>query len=104
MTKRQIHKTSEEYYLSIKKDVYYTIIDEKAIIFVSLDNSFYNLNSVGTKIWELADGVCRVREIIDIISEEFGINRNIVAKDVLGFIKDLSKKQLVNLSKNKRLI
>ena len=98
----KIHKPSEEYYFSVNSEVYYTIRKGKAIIFSSLSNSFYKLNAVGTQIWELADRTHRIKEAIDIIAEDFGINRDRAAKDVLELVVDLYKKNLLCLSKQRR--
>ena len=99
-----MYKKLKEYYLFPNKEIYYTIVEDKAILFDPLTNSFYNLNPVGTKIWELADGTYKFKEIIDIIIKEFEADKDNVCKDTIAFIKGLSKKRILLLSKQRRLI
>lgn len=101
MIKNSIDKLLEEY-ISVTEGTYYTIVDRRAVILIPKEHSFYTLNSVGTKIWELADGCLRVREIVEIICQEFEVDKNSAITDVIKFIEDLSKMHLLCLLKEKK--
>ena len=65
------------------------------------DNAVYALNSVGARIWDLADGSLKIKEIVNIICKEFEVDRNTVVKDTIEFIDDLTKRRLLYLSEVK---
>lgn len=93
-----------EMYVSNAKELYYAIVDGKVIIPKPGGENVSTLGDVGTRIWELADGSHKVKEIVDIICEEFEADRNTVIKDTIEFITDLSKKHLLRLSRDKQKI
>jgi len=87
-------------YVAQNEEAAYRIIDGKAIILTPDNGMLHTLNSVGTRIWELADGKRRVRDIIPFIFEEFEADPNIVKKDIQNFIEDLVHKKML-IVKNK---
>lgn len=91
-----------EEYISVREGTYYTIVDKKAIILIPKENSFYTLNSVGTRIWELAEGSLTLREIVEIIYKEFDVDKETAISNAIKFIKDLSKMHLICLSRKKK--
>ncbi len=91
-----------EMYVSDTHSAYYTITDGEAIILMPDKDKTYALGPVGTRIWELADGGHKVKEIVDIICEEFKADRNTIIEDVIKFTTDLCKKRILRLSKNKQ--
>jgi hypothetical protein len=73
------------------------IIDEEAIILTPEEGMLYQLNIVGTRIWELLDKTRKFTEIVSIICEEFEVEEKIAKKDILQFINELSNKEIVTL-------
>jgi len=90
-----------EMYISDTQRAYYAIVNGEVVILVPNKDKTYSLGPVGTRIWELADGTHKIREIVDILCEEFVADKNMIARDVIKFITDLSKKRLLQLSKNR---
>ena len=79
------------------------IIDGETVVLNLKDNSFYFLNLVGARIWELANGKIKVSKIIDIIFKGFDIDHKTAQKDVINFIKELSKNKMLNLYDKPRI-
>lgn len=52
-------------------------------------DSIYVLNEVGSRIWELIDGEKPVKEIRDIIVQEFEVTPQEAENDLLGFLQQL---------------
>ena len=52
-------------------------------------DSIYVLNEVGSRIWELIDGEKPVREIRDIIVQEFEVTPQEAENDLLDFLQQL---------------
>ncbi len=97
-----MRKLSMEMYVSQEKDVYYSIIDKQAIIIASDKKTVCTLNPVGARIWDLADGSRKIKDIISLIYKEFEADKNTVIKDTVEFIEDLTAKHLLRLSKTKK--
>lgn len=51
--------------------------------------SLYTLNEVGARIWELIDGQREVREIRDLLLEEFEADKVEVEADLLALLEQL---------------
>lgn len=64
------------------------VIDGKAVVITIDQNELHVLNSVGTRVWELADGRS-LGDIIDQIVREFEVERTRAAEDVCTFAERL---------------
>jgi hypothetical protein len=89
-------------YLSDTRRTYYSIVNKEVVVLIPGKKKACALGSVGTRIWELADGTRKIEEILDILCEEFDVDKDTIVKDVIEFIVDLSEKRLLKLSKNKK--
>jgi hypothetical protein len=95
-------KAMMEMYVSSAEDVYYSTIDGEVFILAPAGrNAVYTSNSVGARIWDLADGSRKIKEIVAIICKEFETDRNTVSKDTREFIDDLTERHLLYLAEEK---
>ena len=70
-------------------------VEDQAVI-VDLDSShFFNLNKIGTIIWEQIDGEKSLSDIAGKLSGMFEIPEEQVFEDVREFLSDMHKKGLV---------
>ncbi len=73
--------------------VFRQIGDEALLIPVADDvgdlSNIYNLNEVGTRIWEFIDGEKDVMEICKMIAGEYEAQMDVVMNDTAEFISDL---------------
>ena len=73
--------------------VFRQIGDESLLIPIANEvgdlSNIYNLNEIGTKIWELIDGERNVTEICRLITDEYDAPTDVVMNDMLEFINDL---------------
>ena len=73
--------------------VFRQIGDEALLIPVANDvgdlSNIYNLNEVGTRIWEFIDGEKDVMEICKMIAGEYEAPMGVVINDTTEFISDL---------------
>ncbi|HEU5182489.1 MAG TPA: PqqD family protein [Candidatus Polarisedimenticolia bacterium] len=61
------------------------------------DGSYIHvLNPIGTRVWELLDGVKNESEIVDILCEEFDGEREQVTKDVREFLTSLEANRMLD--------
>ena len=57
--------------------------------------SIYNLNEVGSLVWELMDGETPVRGMIEAVCREFDVTPEQAEKDTLDFLKGLEAAGIV---------
>lgn len=87
-------------YVARNKELAYRVIDDEAIVLTPEDGMIHNLNSVAARIFELADGDKKIKDIIDLICEEFGSREDVVKPDVIKFVEDLVHNKMLILSDN----
>lgn len=73
------------------------IIDGEAVLVLSESGQINVLNSVGSRIWELADGTRSVDEITAAIVEEYDVSPQQAERDVNEFVQRLVEKEMLVL-------
>lgn len=71
------------------------VIDEEAVIILSEKSVVQVLNSVGSRIFELADGKHSVAQIIETILQEYNVQPDQGRTDVLNFLEELVKNEVI---------
>ena len=73
--------------------VFRQIGDESLLIPIANEvgdlSNIYNLDGIGTRIWEYIDGERDVMEICRLITDEYDAPMNVVMNDMVEFISDL---------------
>jgi coenzyme PQQ biosynthesis protein PqqD len=59
------------------------------------DGSYYALDEVGARIWELCDGQRSLADVVAALCEEYDAPEKTVAADVLEFVRELRREQLL---------
>jgi hypothetical protein len=77
------------------------VIDGKAVVITIDRNQLHVLNDVGTRVWQLADGRS-LEEIVEVIVNEFDVDRARAAADVRRFIEELLSVGAAQLSRSRR--
>lgn len=79
------------------EDIAWRVLEGEVIIITPQDSTQHYMNEVGSTIWEFADGNRSVREIIDMMKNEYreNIENNLITAediedDVVSFILELS--------------
>src|SRR5262245_20098112 len=66
------------------------IYDGEAFIVLPKQSVYKILNSVGTRIWDLIDGVHTIDDMVRIIAEEYEVSEEEARNDIGEFMKDLA--------------
>jgi len=74
------------------------VIDGEAIVLRPMDNSILSLNRAGSRIWELLADSPTVGGIVETICEEFDVERERAAPDVVTFLTMLVEKGLATVT------
>ena len=72
-----------------------TEMDGEAVILNLDSGTYFSLNSVGARIWELIQSACPVYEIRDTIVDEYAVEPEIAERDVLALLGSLAEHELI---------
>jgi hypothetical protein len=67
-----------------------------AVVLDVQQSQMFNLNRVGSRILELLESGSEEPDIVNVISQEFNTNRELVENDVSEFIEALGKHKLLS--------
>jgi hypothetical protein len=79
------------------KDQVSTSLEEEAVILNLKDGVYYGLNPVGARIWDLLQEPRTVREILNILLEEYEVEPQRCGQDLLNLLKELAAKKLIEV-------
>lgn len=65
------------------------------LLFNMDDGSYYTLNEVGNRIWELCDGTHGVAQLVSLLAKEYDAPAEIIETDILEVLEDLRSKNLI---------
>lgn len=71
------------------------LLDGEAVLVHPAQGKVRVLNSVGARIWELADGQRTVGEIARLVAQEYAVELPQAESDALAFCRDLSGRGLL---------
>ncbi len=83
--------------VSIASDVVSCDLVEEAALLNLKDGVYYGLNPVGARIWNLIQKPITVGEILDVILEEYDVEREVAQADLMELLEQLLEKELVKV-------
>lgn len=72
-------------------------LDGEAVVLSPDTGSYYGLNGVATRAFELAQQPRRIEDIIDAIYDEYEADRAVIRNDVLRFFEEMGDLGLVEV-------
>jgi hypothetical protein len=75
---------------------------DDVLLFNMEDGSYYALNEVGNRIWELCDGTHGMAEMICVLAKEYNAPAEMIETDILEVLADLRSKDLIVESRKHR--
>jgi hypothetical protein len=76
-------------------DTSFRVLGDEAVIVNFKDSFFYNLNRVGTFIWNRCDGRHSVDEIARALTQEFEVSPETASHDCREFLDELAQQGLL---------
>jgi hypothetical protein len=70
-------------------------VDEETVMMSIRNGKYYGLDAVGTRVWELVAEPVRVSSLCEQLCEEFDVEVVQCSTDVLGFLNELLRENLV---------
>jgi hypothetical protein len=96
----KIMKTEQEIPMK-SPDTAHQIIDGEAVIITPGQMMVHVLNTVGSRIWDLADGKRNIEDIAKILAEEFDVSYETALQDTAEFTGDLAQKEIMGLARDR---
>lgn len=75
-----------------------TLLQGEVVILNVKSGKYYNLNPVGSRIWELIEQPATVLSIVDAITAEYEVERERCAADVVNILQAMRAAGLVQIS------
>jgi hypothetical protein len=76
---------------------------DEVLLFNMDDGSYYALNEVGNRIWELCDGRHGMAEMVGVLAKEYNAPAEMIQTDILEVLEDLLSKNLIAESSGDRM-
>lgn len=78
-------------------DIVASDIDNEKVMMSIEKGSYYGLDSVGSRIWEMIETPIRVSELIDALLLKYEVDRETCERDVLVFLEELHESGIVRV-------
>lgn len=84
--------------VSRKKGIDDTNIDDEKVMMDMDKGEYYVLNEVASKIWDMIDKPLSIKDIVDVLLEEYDVDRKVCNESVIQFLVRLNNVGLINLN------
>lgn len=76
-------------------DVVFRDLEGEAVILDLASGTYFGLNEVGTRVWQMIDEGRDTAQIVDVVAAEYQADRATIAQDVAKLIDSLSARRLI---------
>jgi hypothetical protein len=95
MAKKRI---SEKTLVARDPDMLASEMDGEKVMMSIERGEYYGLDETGSRVWDLIENETRVGDIVVQLLEEFDVDRDECARDVMEFLEELKQKGLITTS------
>lgn len=78
-----------------KKDIIVAELDQKAVMMSMENGKYYGLDEVASDIWNIIENKIKVLDLVSILTEKYSISKENCTNDVLDFLHELHRKNLI---------
>ena len=78
-----------------REEITAKVIDGELIIIRLSDGTYYSMDNIGTRVWELLEGNYDVAALVDVVASAYKVARERVETDVGSLVRDLLAERLV---------
>jgi hypothetical protein len=79
-------------------ELVFTDLDGETIMMSLENNSYYGLNPVATRIWELLSEPKSLENIVDELTSEYDITPEQCKNEVIVFLEEMINKKTINIA------
>lgn len=84
--------------LRIPAHVLYTTVEKDAVLLSTLTNKYYSLNEVGARFWNLLTEGKTLRQLHQVLLDEFEVTSSQLEQDLLELLKQLRENGLIEIT------
>lgn len=84
--------------VSYRSDIDTTDLDGDKVMMDLEKGQYFALNSVASRIWEVMESPKKVSEIVDILLQEYYVDRETCEKSVIEFIEGLDNAEIISFA------
>lgn len=84
-----------------EKEKISTELDGETVILDMASGLYHGLNKVGNSIWNLVEEAKSFEQILKALIEEYEVDRETCAKDLVEFLKTMTKEGLISVGHKK---
>lgn len=71
------------------EDIVASDIDDEKVMMSVEKGQYYNLDPIGSRVWELIEKPIKVSEMVDALLLKYDVDRKTCERDVLAFLEEL---------------
>ena len=80
-----------------KAEILFTDLDDTVVMMDSDEGNYYELDAVGTRIWNLLDNERSVAEVCELLVREYDVTLEDCRQDVLKFLEQVAQLGVVEV-------
>ena len=92
-----MHTASLENTFTLGKDTVFRELDGAAVILELGSGTYFGLNAVGTRIWQLIGQHGRLAVVLNELCQEYDADRDVLQRDLLELVGRLAEARLVEM-------
>ena len=73
-------------------------VGEETVILHLGSGTYFGLNPVGARVWQLIETGKSLGEMCDAMTDEFDVSREVLERDVLALLRDLADNNLLSVA------
>ncbi len=88
-----------ERYIKPSRDIAARMMADEMVVMSVKDSRVFSLNATASAIWNAADGLTPLREIVALkVVEEFDVDAEVAYRDALALVEDLAQEGILLLA------
>ena len=83
--------------ITISKDVLAQELDGETVLLDLASESFFGLDEISTRVWQLLQGGAGQGEVVDALLAEYEVERDVLERDIADLLERLAEAGLIEL-------
>jgi DNA-directed RNA polymerase delta subunit len=92
-------KLSKQSVIQRKNEILTSDIDGEKVMMSIQQGEYYGLGNTGSFIWDHIENQIKIEDLINLITQEFNVNKEQCLNDIMPFLTDLVEKGLIIATK-----
>lgn len=88
-------KSGQEPVYQRNADLIGASVDDELVMMSVEHGQYYGLGGVGPRVWELLDQPRTLNELVEVILDEYEVERAVCESDLVGFLAQMEKLGLI---------